>query len=131
MTRRGEGEVDIPPPRRLLERIVGEGVPVGELSLETVVLDVVGNWDFKFGFLKRYKEVRSVKERSDELRGCFYGISTSNADTSVCVVAVTNSVLVSNVRMLPSRNSLRSSQLHGDVLVPLYYSTSENVKLGS
>ena len=42
VTRRGEGEADVPIPRKLLERIVGEGVSVEELELETVVLDVVG-----------------------------------------------------------------------------------------
>ena len=73
VTRRGEGEADVPLPRKLLERIVGEGVPAEELMLETVVLDILGAWDFKFGLLKRYKEVRSDEEQRDELKSHVYG----------------------------------------------------------
>ena len=45
---------------------------VEELKLETVVLDVVGAWDFKLGLLKRYKEVRRDQEQSDELKSHVY-----------------------------------------------------------
>ena len=71
VTRRGEGR-EVPLPKKLLERIVGEGVPVEELKLETVVFDVVGAWDFKLGLLKRYKEVRSNEEQSDEMKSHVY-----------------------------------------------------------
>ena len=71
VTRRGEGR-EVPLPKKLLERIVGEGVPVEELKLETVVFDVVGAWDFKLGLLKRYKEVRSDEEQSDEMKSHVY-----------------------------------------------------------
>ncbi|GMH85539.1 hypothetical protein TrST_g10508 [Triparma strigata] len=65
-------------PLSFLERFeLGEGISVKDLELESIVLELFGSWDLKYGMLKRYYEVNGdclVPRRFKTVEGLNLGV---------------------------------------------------------